>query len=329
MADIAFDESPGEIRALLFEEGQAVEYHSRRALHAALGTIADARLISRQGPRSFLMLANGDELLLPAPLTESEGARIRVEVIRERMSGPGDIKMAVVRRSDDELRTISLGDWRDAMAARADHIISAPEAFDDVEALALAGHVVSEGVTLWFERTKAGLVFDVDGFGDALAANLVAAREIARLLRLFQVGGAALVDFITLDSKAARLAIAEAFDEASAADPRPFERTGLNGFGLMQIIRPRVRASLLDALFGPNRVSPGDESRALALLRAASRSTGAGVRRCSVPPPVATLLAQPRWQPLVAEAARLAGASLDIVADACAPHYGHVHAEPV
>jgi ribonuclease G len=327
MADIAFDEAPGEIRALLIEDGAPVEYHCRRALHAALGTIADARLVSRQGPRSFLTLASGEELLLPAPISESEGASIRVEIIRERLCGPGDVKMAVVRRSDADLCSISLADWRDAMAARSTRIISDSDAFDDVEALALAGHVVSDGVTIWFERTKAGLVFDVDGVGDAFAANRIAAHEIARLLRLFQSGGAALVDFITLDSKAERLAVAAAFDEASTADPRAFERTAINGFGLMQIIRPRVCGSLLDTLFGRNRLSPSDESSALALLRAASRSTGAGRRRCLVPPPVAALLSQPRWQPLVAEAARLAGASLDIVTDPSAPHYGHVHAE--
>lgn len=325
MREIAFDASPGEIRALLFDDGVPVECHIRREIWAPLGTIADARLISKQGTRQFLRLDSGEDVLLPVPVSESEGALIRVEIVRERIGGPGAPKLAVARRSDEAPRAISAAAWRDSLAVRAERVISACEAIDDVCETALAGRVTRDGVTIWYERTRAGLIFDVDGTAAPLATNLVAASEIARLLRLFQIGGAVMIDFVSMDSKAARLEVAAAFDAASRDDKRPSERTAINGFGLMQVIRPCPRPSLLDLLLGRNRLAADEESGALALLRAASRTTGPGTRRCHALPAVAALLARPPWPTLVAEAARLAGAPIEIVADRDASGYGHVH----
>ena len=59
------------------------------------------------------------------------------------------------------------------------------------------------------------------------------------------------------------------------------------------------------------------------------RSSGAGVRRCVTTPSIAGMLGQAGWQALVAEAARAAGASLEIVADAGVRGYGHVHVTQV
>lgn len=58
---------------------------------------------------------------------------------------------------------------------RCHRIIDLPADFDDQFDIALAGRSGSDGATIWFERTKAGLVFDVDGMGDALANNHAAA----------------------------------------------------------------------------------------------------------------------------------------------------------
>jgi ribonuclease G len=149
------------------------------------------------------------------------------------------------------------------------------------------------------------------------------------LLRLFQIGGAAMIDFVGMENKAARLEIAAAFDAASRDDPRGFERTAINGYGLMQVIRAKLGPSILDTLFGTRRVSPSDETLILALLRSASRSSGAGVRQCITTPALATQLRQPLWQPLIRQAERLAGAAIEIVADADVRSYGHVHVTPV
>jgi ribonuclease G len=329
MREIAFETSPGEIRAVMFEAGTPVELHSFREGSAALGTVADARIISKSAGQTVLRLASDEDIILPATPAEAEGAGIRVEIIREGLSEPGYFKRAVARRSDAPLRVIDAATWRGSLRARAEREIAPDVGFDDHFAIAFEGCAQRGAARIWFERTKAGLVFDIDGSGAPAAINRDAAQEIARLLRLFQIGGAAIIDFVGMDCKAARLEIADVFDVVSAADPRRFERTAINGYGLMQVIRPKTGPSLLDRLFGRRRVSPSDETLALMLLRDASRAVGAGPRRCVTTPALAALLGQPHWQGLVSEAERLAGAPLDIVAAEGISGYGHIHVTQV
>jgi ribonuclease G len=329
MRDIAFDASPGETRAVLFESGVAVELHIWREGHAALGSVIDGKVISKTGARAFLQVASGEEVMITPPPPEPEGASVRVEIIRARVCEPGEVKLATSRLSEAGLNDIGVDQWRAMLSERGDTIITASPDFDDHFDIATSGRSDVEGATIWFERTKAGLVFDVDGSGDAFAINCAAAAEIARLLRLFQIGGATMIDFIGMENKAARLAVAAVFDEASAADPHGFERTSVNGYGLMQVIRAKRGPSILDTLFGTRRVSLSDETLILRLLRAASRSQGAGGRRCVTTPALAAQLGLPMWQPLIAKAARQAGAPIEIVADAAARGYGHVHVTQV
>lgn len=329
MREIAFDASPGETRAVLFEGGVAVELHIWCESHAAPGSVIDAKVVSKAGARAFLTLSNGEEAVIAPSPPEPEGATVRVQITRARICEPGEVKLATARLTEADLSIIGEDQWRATLSERADAVITAGADFDDHFDIAHAGRSDVEGATIWFERTKAGLVFDVDGIGDAFATNRAAAAEIARLLRLFQIGGAAMIDFIGMENKAARLAVAAAFDEASLADPRGFERTSINGYGLMQVIRAKQGPSILDTLFGTRRVSLSDETLILALLRAASRTSGAGVRRCVTTPALATQLELPVWQPLIAQAARQAGAALEIVADASARGYGHVHVTQV
>ena len=330
MREIAFDASPGETRAVLFEDGAAVELHIHRANHAAGGSVHDAVITAKSAQRSFIRLANGEEAMIAGPLAPHEGAAIRIAIARESIAEPGLQKRAVAVLSDGNVSdpAYAAQAWQDALAARADRVTRTPNDFDDAFDLASAGVSAIDGGCVWFERTKAGLIFDVDGIGDAGTINLAAAREIARLLRLFQFGGAAIIDFVSTENKAARAHIAAVFDQASAADDRGFERTSVNGFGLMQVIRAKPRASILDTLFGTRRAALSDETCALMLLREASRSTGFGARHCTTTPAIATLLETAAYQPLVSAAQRMTGADIEIVADASVRGYGHIHVNP-
>ncbi len=331
MRDTAFDASPGETRAVLFEGGNPVELHIWRASQSPVGGVYDVRITSRSAAHDYARLSDGDEVILPTAAGQHEGTAHRVKIIRQQICEPGKVKLAVAAPSDEALsndETLAAL-WRAELSARCDRVIDAPPEFDDYFDIAASGRSDASDATLWFERTKAGLVFDVDGSGDAAAINHAAATEIARLLRLFQIGGAAMIDFVGMENKAARLTVGATFDEASAADPRGYERTSINGYGLMQIIRAKPGPSILDTLFGTRRVSLSDETLILALLRTASRAQGAGVRRCVTTHALAAQLALPAWQPLIAQAARQAGAALEIVADASARGYGHVHVTQV
>ena len=109
-------------------------------------------------------------------------------------------------------------------------------------------------------------LIDVDGYlpPDELAVLGAAKRRepsgastsAARSASIFRLAG----------GKAARQAAAAAID---AALPQPFERTAVNGFGFVQIVRPRSRASLVE--LAQDRAA--FEARAL-LRRAAFEAAG-------------------------------------------------------
>jgi hypothetical protein len=100
-----------------------------------------------------------------------------------------------------------------------------------------------------------------------------------------------------MPDKTARKAASDAFD---AALPQPFERTAINGFGFMQIVRRRVRASL------PETVRGDPVGAALrAALRRIERETGPGVQHLRLPPALhARLSTRPDW---IAELERRTG----------------------
>ncbi|MGH6658068.1 MAG: ribonuclease, partial [Sphingomicrobium sp.] len=87
-------------------------------------------------------------------------------------------------------------------------------------------------------------------------------------------------------SKETRHAAAAAFD---AHVPQPFERTAVNGFGFIQLVRPRQRASLIE--LAADRA--GFEARAL-LRRAAFEAAGARTLAAH-PAVIAVLEQQPEW----------------------------------
>jgi hypothetical protein len=97
-----------------------------------------------------------------------------------------------------------------------------------------------------------------------------------------------------------------------------FERTAINGYGLLQVVRPRLRPSILE-----RAILMGDRADALAVLDAAIREPRPGPLRIVARDAVARLLlGRPD---LLGAAARRAGRPIDVVADAAAGA-GHVAA---
>jgi len=319
------DDAPGERRAARVEDGKIVEIHMQRDAHWVLGECGMGRVDRRTPAGAYIFAEDGSELLLRSKNGPAEGTRVAFEVTREAIAEPGRVKLPEVMLRDalPDIQLSKDGLWQQRLAAFDTPV--AAQAFDDSFDTAIAGYSQVGDVIISFQRTKAGLVFDVDGIGDAFAINRVAAQEIARLLRLYQVGAMVMIDFVSMEAKTQRADIASIFDAASAKDSRPFERTAINGYGLMQVVRARPRPSVLDHLFGTRIAALSDETQAYWLLRSAARSSGFGLRTITARPAVAHLLSSERWQPLRGECVRLAGAGVEVVADENATGYGHVH----
>jgi ribonuclease G len=81
--------------------------------------------------------------------------------------------------------------------------------------------------------------------------NLEAAQEIARQIRLRDLGGIIVVDFIDMEERKNRQKVLQALDEALRRDRAPSKVLQFNDFGLVAITRKRVRQSLERTLCSP------------------------------------------------------------------------------
>jgi ribonuclease G len=79
---------------------------------------------------------------------------------------------------------------------------------------------------------------------NALEVNLAAANEIARQLRLRDIGGIIVVDFIDMHSQEHRQQLFERMKEVMSKDRTKHNILPLSKFGLLQITRQRVRPEM-------------------------------------------------------------------------------------
>lgn len=169
------------------------------------------------------------------------------------------------------LRTIEIADAE--LAARARALLEGPLAAHELTLLRLdparsafeQSGVAAEleramartiaipgGGRLIVEPTSAFVAIDVDGGGRApLDVDLAAAREIARILRLRNLGGTILVDFVDLESRQERQRLEQALDRAFREDPAPVQIHPMTPTGLVEIGRARRGRSLDQLLTRP------------------------------------------------------------------------------
>lgn len=81
--------------------------------------------------------------------------------------------------------------------------------------------------------------------------NLEAAREVARQMRLRDIGGIILVDFIDMEKPSNRQKVLKEFQEAFRADRSKTYIFGMTELGLVQMTRKRVKLSLTPSLCEP------------------------------------------------------------------------------
>ena len=85
----------------------------------------------------------------------------------------------------------------------------------------------------------------------ALKTNVEAAQEIARQLRLRDLAGLIVIDFIDMDEHRNERAVERKFKDAVKADRARTQIGRISGFGLLELSRQRLRPSLQEALSSP------------------------------------------------------------------------------
>ena len=79
----------------------------------------------------------------------------------------------------------------------------------------------------------------------ALRTNLEATEEVAKQLRLRNLGGLIVVDFIDMDDSKNRLTVEQKMEEAMATDKAKISFGEISKFGLLEMSRQRISGSLL------------------------------------------------------------------------------------
>ena len=113
--------------------------------------------------------------------------------------------------------------------------------------------LLPSGGSLIIEHTEALHVIDVnsgksteqvDQESNALRTNLDACKEIARQIRLRDLGGIIVIDFIDMNKRENKDLILKTMKDAMANDRSKFTLLPLTKFGLMQMTRHRVRPTI-------------------------------------------------------------------------------------
>jgi len=335
MAEALIEFGIGETRALVLDHGVVVEAHLERADDSLrCGDVWDARLttILLAGRRGIVRAGAFEALLEPLPPGVTEGALVRVEITREALPEAGRPRLSKARANGAKaapapglvaagpdlaarLRSRGLA-IHDVGGIGTDRLEAA--GWSEILESAATGHVAFAGGLLTISPTPAMTVIDVDGALPPPQLARAAATAAGRAIRKFDITGSIGIDFPGTD-RSVRTELAAVLD---AELPAPFERTAVNGFGFVQIVRPRVRPSLIEQVRGSLVATA-----ALALLRAAERSRGHGERGLCAAPAVTTWLnARPA---LLAELERRLGTPVRLHADAAlAISAGYVSVRP-
>ncbi|MFZ1063813.1 MAG: Rne/Rng family ribonuclease [Acidimicrobiales bacterium] len=113
------------------------------------------------------------------------------------------------------------------------------------------------GGSLIIERTEALTVIDVNTGKNVgttnleetvFRNNLEAAEEVARQLRLRDIGGIIVIDFIDMEARANREAVASALRQALSRDKTRTQVFDISELGLVEMTRKRVNEGLLESV---------------------------------------------------------------------------------
>ncbi len=291
MAEWIYEAGIGENRAALIDSGHIIQI----AIEViGDGLRAGAIVAARLRANRIIDCDGGEQALLDAvPHGMTEGAALFALITREALPEPGKPKRAKARVATGATEPQAAATLLERIVPAILLSAHAPDALEaagwgEMIEAAMSGAVQFEGGALQISLTPAMTLIDIDGHLDPAALGIAGAVAAARAIRAFDISGSIGIDFPTTASKAERAAIAEAFDRAL---PPPFERTAINGYGFMQIIRARARASLCELL----TADPiGHAARAL--IRRVQRSGLIGsVTIVAAPHIVALLEKRPAW----------------------------------
>jgi ribonuclease E/ribonuclease G len=191
------------------------------------------------------------ELSAPVPLREAPNAALRLLI-----DNPGPPERVEI--ADPDARR-EVERWAADFAVRLNRQSSASvdadlftlrDLHEDIAALLRPAVPLPSGGMIMIEPTAALTAIDVDSGARStpLQANLEAAQEIARQIRLRHIGGIVVIDFITMRREQERKNLLSALAKAVSQDGVPTHLYGMSALGLVELARERRGLPLSDLL---------------------------------------------------------------------------------
>ncbi len=159
---------------------------------------------------------------------------------------------------------------------------------DQIEKINRRQVPLPSGGSLVIDQTEALVAIDVNSGryrsnnnaeSTALKMNTEAAREIARQLRLRDLGGVIIIDFIDMYDLEHRRTVERVLKEAMKPDRAKTKLQRISSFGIVEMTRQRLRPSLRDSMHSRCPYCNGagliksEESQALEIMRSIRRLT--------------------------------------------------------
>ncbi|MEX0923381.1 MAG: ribonuclease E/G [Rhodovibrionaceae bacterium] len=260
---------PGELRAVRLDRaGRLQDLRIERGGPATqAGSLYRGRIarIDRALAAAFVDLGEDLPGFLPldkAPEGVTEGTALCLKVTRAPSPGKGaKLSAKGVPQSDGPAPALlqaaaGLEAWLTAQERAPEETGACfPEAVEaEIETLLQPEVTLPGGGRLIVEPVSSMTAIDVDSGSDARGAleiDLAAAAEIPRQLRLRNLSGLIVVDFLGLERRDARRQVTERLTEGCAADREPVELSAMSASGLVEIARRRAAPALHEIMFWP------------------------------------------------------------------------------
>jgi ribonuclease E/ribonuclease G len=180
-------------------------------------------------------------------------ARIEVETATDRPDGPAwaaGFAAWLADAAPDLVPRLEVLPPRQEARSGAAALFERHDLDGQIVALTGARVPLRDGAGLVIEHTEALTAIDVNAGerGNPLAVNLEAAAEIARQLRLRNIGGIVVVDFLSMPRRGDGQRLLDTLAAAVADDPVQTEVYGLSKLGLVELTRARRGPLLADVL---------------------------------------------------------------------------------
>ncbi|MBE0612506.1 MAG: ribonuclease G [Burkholderiales bacterium] len=255
-----------DVRALLLERVKQILPENETGgyiIRTMAETASDAELLNDlQYLRKLWQDLREKSLSAPAPALLYQDLSLAQRVLRDFVDENTGRILIDSRENFLKLQAFAR-DYMQNVVARLDHYTGERPLFDlygveeEIEK-ALARRVdLKSGGYLIIDQTEAMTTVDVNtggfvgvrNFDDTIfKTNLEAAQVIARQLRLRNLGGIIIVDFIDMENTEHRNAVLAEFNKALARDRTRMTVSGFTQLGLVEMTRKRTRESLAHVL---------------------------------------------------------------------------------